>query len=137
MIERQAIIIGGKKRASQPTRRLIRRLVGVLAGILATSYVFWAMGEIDEQTRVKQALIDISRIEHAARLFRADHGRCPDGLEELVSPPGDALYLTGYQDPWGQSYRLTCPAQFDEGGVQVTSGGPDRSFEGNDTISSL
>ena len=101
------------------------------------SYLFWAMGLMSEKTRIKQAMLDISRIEHATRLFRADHGRCPDNLDELVSPPGDTRYLVDYADPWGEPYRLICPSRFDPGGAEVLSGGPDRSFTGDDTISSL
>ena len=100
-------------------------------------YLLWSAGFISERTRMRQALLDISRIRHAARLFRADHGRCPDNLEELAQPPGDIKYLTGYTDPWGQPYKLICPSRQDPGGVDVLSGGPDRSFGGRDTISSL
>jgi hypothetical protein len=105
--------------------------------LCVVSYLFWAMGLMDEKTRIKQALLDISKIQHAARLFRADYGRCPDNLDELVSPPGKMRYIKMHDDPWGQPYRLICPARFDPGGVEVISGGPDRSFTGNDTISSL
>jgi type II secretory pathway pseudopilin PulG len=105
--------------------------------MVVVSYLFWAMGMINEQTRTKQALIDISQIEHAARLFRADHDRCPDNIDELVNPPGKSQYLTDNRDPWGSPYRLTCPARRDPGGVSVISGGPDGSFDGYDTISSL
>ena len=81
--------------------------------------------------------MEISRIEHATRLFRADNGRCPDDMEELFEPPGDRIYLTRMVDPWQQPYRLVCPSAFDPGGVQVVSGGPDGSFGGEDNISSF
>ncbi len=136
-MRRALYILGEKRRVSPTTARLRRRLVSVAAVLLVVSYLFWAMGLMSEQTRIKQALLDISRIEHATRLFRADHGRCPDNLDELVAPPGKTRYLLSYDDPWGKPYRLICPARFDPGGVEVLSGGPDRSFQGNDTISSL
>jgi hypothetical protein len=136
-MRRALYVLGEKKRVSPSTARLRRRLIGVAITFCVISYLFWAMGLMSEKTRVKQALLDISRIQHAARLFRADHGRCPDNLDELVAPSGEAKYLKACEDPWGQRYRLICPARFDPGGVEVISGGPDRSFEGNDTISSL
>jgi type II secretory pathway pseudopilin PulG len=131
--------LGEKRRVSPSTARLRRRLIALGLLLCVMSYLFWSMGLMNEKTRIKQALLDISRIQHAARIFRADHGRCPDNLDELVSPPGPGKikYLTGYDDPWGKPYKLICPARLDPGGVEVLSGGPDRSFLGNDTISSL
>ena len=130
-------ILGEKRRVRPATRSLKRRLVATFVLVIVVSYLFWAMGAMNERTRLKQALIDISRIQHAARLFRADHSRCPDDLKELITPPGDIQYLVNYEDPWGKPYKLICPARHDPGGVEVLSGGPDRSFQGNDTISSL
>lgn len=136
-MKRALYVLGERRRVSPATARLRRRLIGVAVSMIVFSYLFWAMGFVTEKTRTKQALIDISRIQHAARLFRADYGRCPDNLDELVAPPGKTKYLTALDDPWGEPYRLICPARFDPGGVEVLSGGPDRSFTGTDTISSL
>ena len=41
------------------------------------------------------------------------------------------------EDPWQRRYMFKCPAKLDPGGVEVISGGPDRTFKGNDNISSL
>jgi hypothetical protein len=136
-MRRALYILGEKRRVTPRTARLRRRIIASAVVLCVMSYLFWAMGLMDEKTRIKQALLDISKIQHAARLFRADFGRCPDTLEELVSPPGKTHYIKQHDDPWGQPYRLICPARFDPGGVEVLSGGPDRSFTGNDTISSL
>ena len=137
MRERGAIILGDKRGYRRP-RRIVKRRASVVAfGVLAFSYVLWAMNTTTEHTRIKQALVDISRIEHATRLFRTDQGRCPDNMEELVFPPGDRRYLAPQKDPWGQPYKLRCPARRDPGGAEVFSGGPDQSFAGEDNISSL
>lgn len=130
-------VLGEKRRVSPAAVRLRRRIVVVAALLFAVSYFAWSMGFVNQKTRIKQALIDISRIQHAARLFRADHGRCPSNLDELISPPKGMRYLLDSVDPWGQPYKLVCPARMDPGAVEVMSGGPDSSFEGNDTISSL
>jgi type II secretory pathway pseudopilin PulG len=105
--------------------------------LVAAGCVAWSMDAVDERTRARQALLDVSRIGHAARLFRADHGRCPVGIAELAAPPAGAAYLERVEDPWGQSYRLTCPARLDPGGVDVVSLGPDGSPAGEDNLSSL
>jgi type II secretory pathway pseudopilin PulG len=131
------IILGDKRVYHRVRRGTRRRAVAASIAIVAISYVAWAVGSIDEDTLIKQALVDISRIEHAARLFRADHGRCPDNMEELVSPPGEKQYLDSALDPWGKPFLLRCPAVFDPGGVQVLSGGPDGSLAGDDNITSL
>ncbi len=130
-------ILGEKRRVRPGTRTLKQRIAAVIVLLFVLLYVFWAMASMNERSRLKQALLDISRIQHAARLFRADHDRCPDNIGELVSPPSDRKYIVSYEDPWGKPYKLICPARKDPGSVEVLSGGPDKSFKGNDTISSL
>jgi type II secretory pathway pseudopilin PulG len=136
MMKPKPIILGDKRGYRRPSK-LNGRFIGVCACIFVLNFVLWSMHSLNERARVKQALVDISRIEHAARLFRADHGRCPEDLEELVLPPSDRRYLQPTRDPWRQPYKLTCPARLDPGGVEVISGGPDKSIKGNDNISSL
>jgi len=137
MKQRGVIILGDKRGYRRSSGKLMRRLSYTFTGVFLLSYLFWAMDTMNERTQIKQALVDISRIEHAARLVRADHGRCPDNLEELNTPPGNRTYLKLVRDPWEQPYQLVCPARLDPGGVEVLSGGPDRSLSGDDNISSL
>ena len=134
---RNTYILGEKRKVRSSAHRLRVRIIVFSALLGLFAHLLWSVGFITERTQHRQALLDISRIRHAARLFRADHGRCPDNLEELASPPGDTVYLTTYTDPWGMPYKLVCPSRRDPGGVDVLSGGPDRSFSGKDTISSL
>lgn len=131
------IILGDRKRFRRASSRWIRRASLPLIVIFMISYVFWSMGATDERTRFRQALVDISRIENASRLFRADNGRCPASVAELMEESRGTKYLGFERDPWGKPYKLICPAPLDEGGVFVTSGGPDGSFEGEDNITSL
>ncbi len=137
MMEPSDIILGDKSRYRRTFGKHGRRVVTGIALVFAVSYVFWASSTVNERTRIRQALVDISRIEHAARLFRADFGRCPDSLDELALPNGDRRYLSLKKDPWGKPYQLRCPAMLDPGGVYVVSGGPDGSLRGEDNISSL
>jgi len=137
MKKKYTYILGEKKKV-RSTKHKLRTRVIVLAILLCLgSYLMWSVGFLNNRTRIRQAMLDISRIKHAARLFRADFGRCPDSLEELASPSSGVRYLSSITDPWGKPYKLVCPAGLDPGGVDVVSGGPDRSFSGRDTISSL
>ena len=137
MMKDKRIILGDKRGYRQPSRISGRGLVTLIIGVFALSFIFWSIRTINQKSRVKQALVDISRIGHAARLFRADHGRCPDDLDELIYPPNQRRYIDQIEDPWQRRYMLKCPAKLDPGGVEVISGGPDRDLGGNDNISSL
>lgn len=137
MTNPKQIILGDKRGYRQPSRISGRKLVAFVIGFLVLSFVIWSVRTINQKSRVKQALVDISRIEHAARLFRADHGRCPDDLDELFYPPSQRRYIDHLEDPWQRRYMFKCPAKLDPGGVEVISGGPDRDIGGNDNISSL
>jgi hypothetical protein len=127
----------GDARRDRKRSPWIRRLSTAALLFAAFLYVTWAMAHLEVRSRVRQALVDISRIEHAARLFRADFGRCPDGIEELVNPPGDSRYLNPLSDPWGKPYVLRCPTGEASDGLQVISGGPDGLLSGDDDIMSL
>jgi hypothetical protein len=132
------LVLGDKARRRRPLGPLGRRVRALLLSFAAIGCVAWSVAAVDEQTRVNQARLDISRIEHAARLFRADYGRCPSSVQELRSPPeGTAPYLEDVSDPWGNEYRLICPARLDPGGVDVSSSGPDGNLAGDDNITSL
>ncbi|MCU0663847.1 MAG: type II secretion system protein GspG [Myxococcota bacterium] len=129
-------ILGDPKRQRKASPWM-RRLSTAALLCAACFYVTWAMANLEVRNRIRQALVDISRIEHAVRLFRADHGRCPDNMEELVSPPGESRYMEPLTDPWGQPYLLRCPAGEMSDGLQVISGGPDGLASGVDNIVSL
>jgi hypothetical protein len=138
MKDRSAIVLGDKGRRRKPLGPTGRRVRALFIGFAAIGCVAWSLAEMDEQTRIRQAQLDISRIEHAARLFRADFGRCPAGVQELRTPPeGAQAYLDEVEDPWGNVYRLVCPARLDPGGVDVSSDGPDGSLAGDDNVKSL
>ncbi|MDJ0763744.1 MAG: type II secretion system protein GspG [Myxococcota bacterium] len=137
MIRRGEIVLGDKRGYRRLSGRFRRRVFRAAAVILVLIYLSWAVAEMKTRTQIKQALLDISRIEHATRLFRADQGRCPEDMAELLSPVGDRRYFAPEVDPWGHPYRLQCPAILDPGGVSVSSGGPDGDFGGEDNISSL
>ena len=110
-------------------------VVITIIGILAATVVVNLAGRSDK-ARVARVGADFANIGLAASLFKEDHGRWPDNLEELFSPP-EALdgsmtkYLNNRPiDPWTREmyqYELT-----DEGPYLV-SFGSDMS-EGGDGV---
>lgn len=95
---------------------------------------FWVSFSVSRQhRRVHATRVAIDSIERAAAAFRADHGRCPSNLEELVQPPaspdGETHYLSEPRlDGWGRAFVFTCPGPQRPSGVDVVSGGPDATF---------
>ena len=86
----------GKEHDMNKKRRDQRRDMGfslielivviTIIGILAATVVVNLAGRTD-QAKVAAVKIDFKGIETAASLFREDHGRWPDSLEELMNPP--------------------------------------------------
>lgn len=137
MMRRGEIVLGDKRIIRRLSSRIRRRIVRVFLAGTALIYIAWSVESADESTREKQALVDISRIEHVTRLFRADHGRCPDDIDELTSPQWNDRYSVTPIDPWGQPYQIQCPRASDPGGVMVLSAGSDGVITGEDDITSL
>jgi hypothetical protein len=132
------ILIGDKDRRPGALGRWGRRMKWALFALGIASCAGFSMSSLGEEMRVRQAELDVSRIGHAARLFRADFGRCPTGISELTVPPeGRTPYVRAVNDPWERPYRITCPARLDPAEVDVVSGGPDGDRTGDDNISSL
>ena len=133
-----AIVLGDKDRRPRAFGRWGKRLKWALVAFGVLSCAGLSVSSIDEEMRVRQAELDVSRIGHAVRLFRADLNRCPSGLAELEAPPdGMTPYLSLGNDPWGRPYRLACPARSNPAEVDVVSGGPDGEVTARDNISSL
>ncbi len=135
--KKKDIVLGGKRQKKPAATTWKGRLTRVMLVLLGVSFLFWSVGRSRRETRQTQVMLDISRIEHAVRLFRADFERCPDSLEELFAPPGEAVYLEELTDPWGRPYEMRCPDPGSAGDVKVVSGGPDRTLEGRDNVTSL
>ena len=84
-------------------------VVITILGILASTVVVSVLGRSD-QARVAKVKTDFHGILQAARLFKEDHNRWPDSIEELVQPPttsdgSNMVYLdTEPLDPWSGEY---------------------------------
>jgi general secretion pathway protein G len=94
-------------------------IIGLLAAIVAPNFI----GQIDTATiaRVKQ---DVRNIETAVQMYRLQNLKYPnteDGLEALVSNPGESVAPNWKQnlprvpkDPWGNEYHYLYPGQESE-----------------------
>ncbi|MBN2716185.1 MAG: type II secretion system protein GspG [Deltaproteobacteria bacterium] len=134
MFGRSKIILGKKGHRRRKLGPLALKVRAVSIFLSVVLFVGWSTGWMANKRRVRQAQLDISRIVHAARLFRADYGRCPHNLEELVTPPEGAPYLRPLTDPWGQPYVLHCPSSIAPEDVDVQSLGPDGETTTEDNV---
>ncbi|MBN2343877.1 MAG: type II secretion system protein GspG [Deltaproteobacteria bacterium] len=136
MFGRKEFVLGKKGHRRKKLGPLARRIRAISVVTLIVLFMGWSIGFMSNRRRVRQAQLDISRIAHAARLFRADFGRCPAGVEELSAPPEGTPYLRAMKDPWGKPYILQCPAFQDSEDVDVVSLGPDGEESGEDDVKS-
>jgi hypothetical protein len=134
---KREIILGSKKHRRKKLGVWERRIIKLVVISMAVSFVAWSIDLMTFETRVRQAQLDISRITHAAKLFRADFGRCPVDVNELISPPEGSPYIDKGVDPWGHPYLMICPSLENPKDIEVVSKGPDGNVGGRDNITSL
>lgn len=111
----------------------VRHARGLVGGALGLCAVTGAVSVNDHQRRVHATRASIVSVQRATEAFRADHGRCPHGIGELVHPPegsqGAASYLAQTRlDGWGREFLFTCPGGNFPTSADVVSGGPEGSF---------
>ena len=103
-------------------------VVITIIGILGTTVALYIMDE-PEKAKVTRVRADFTTIKTAANIFKLDHGRHPDSLDELLDPPQTPYSSPRYLDnppvdPWtheAYGFELT------DTGVILTSYGKDRS----------
>jgi hypothetical protein len=78
----------------------------------------------------------IDTVHRAIAHFRADMGRCPSSMHELVHPPRTgARYLEDAPvDAWGHPLWVRCPGRYDADGDDVLSAGPSGNFLIDDNV---
>ena len=112
------------------------RLRKVLALAAVVAAVYWVFRHDAERTRVRETRAAITELGRAVSRFRAEHGRCPQRLQELVRPPsGRAPYVTEVpRDGWGHAFALVCPGRRSPELADIRSRGPDGTWYGMDEI---
>ena len=110
------------------------RLVPIAALVLLVSYgvVVSALRRGD----VAETRETIDTTHRALAHFRADMGRCPSSMHELVHPPRTgAHYLDAPPtDAWGHALWVRCPGRYDPDGEDVVSAGPSGNFLIDDNV---
>ena len=111
----------------------MRHAGGIAAGACALFAVLGAVSVSDAERKVHATRASIVSIQRATEAFRADHGRCPGGVAELVHPPEGSAGATAYLaqmrlDAWGREFLFTCPGGNFPASADVVSGGPEGSF---------
>lgn len=108
-------------------------VVITIIGILASVVVVSVQGRDDQAKQVK-AKKEIDTITTAANMFRLDHGRWPDSIDEMLNPPETNSGMANEylpkrpRDPWsGEDYYY----ELTDRGILVYSYGADMQ-EGGD-----
>lgn len=88
------------------------------------------------RARVRDTRGTIGEVKRAIGAFRADMGRCPSSIYELIHPPrADRSYLREVPvDGWGRALWVRCPGRYDPDGSDVMSAGPSGSFLVDDNL---
>lgn len=97
-------------------------LVLLVLGVIASAFYGYAA----ERDRARLTRIAIDDAHRAIADFRAQIGRCPRTVTELVHPPrARTRYLRQVpRDGWGTPLFIRCPATDDQSSAEVVSAGP-------------
>ena len=68
----------------------MRHARAVVGAVVAVSGLLLAVSVNAHTRRVHATRASIVSVQRATEAFRADHGRCPSGVAELVRPPAGA-----------------------------------------------
>lgn len=114
-----------------------RRWKAALLAVLATLILVGVARAADQRHRERETRAAITEIKRGIAAFRADLGRCPTNLYELLHPPrtGSQRYLRHIPvDGWGQAFWVRCPGRYDPGGADVVSAGPSGNLLYDDNL---
>ena len=98
-------------------------VLGLLTAMLAAPAfvgVLWAMNDGCRAARSMKVYADCHTLKKAASMFKLNHGRYPQSIEELWELPGSVKHWDGPyidpcpRDPWGRRYKLAF-----EGGLPI------------------
>jgi len=122
-------------------------VVVVILGILAAVVVPRIMDNPDK-ARITKAKQDIRAIESALNLYRLDNFAYPStdqGLEALITPPGELSSSANYKqggyirklpkDPWGSPYLYLSPGEHSE--IDIYSLGSDGAPGGSSVAADI
>ncbi|HWE04596.1 MAG TPA: type II secretion system major pseudopilin GspG [Tepidisphaeraceae bacterium] len=104
---------------------LVLVILAVLASIVVVNF-----GSVNRKKDEAKVKTDISNLDTALEMYKADMGDYPPSLDGLIAPPGNANTWHGPyvkrgmpQDPWGHAYIYVYPGQHLANGFDLSSQG--------------
>jgi hypothetical protein len=132
-----SIALPWERRGAWARELLAGRRWKVLLAVAVAALILFAVGRSAEhRQRVHDTRAAADEIQRAITAFRADMGRCPHTLDELLRPPRSGRrYLRDIPvDGWGRAFWVRCPGRYDPGSAEVVSAGPSGSFLLDDNL---
>ena len=113
-----------------------RRWKVLLAALVGLAVLYGVGRAAEQRKRERETRAAIAEIKRGLSAFRADLGRCPHSLHELMHPPRSGRrYLRQVPlDGWGNTFFVSCPGRYDPEGADVASAGPSGNFLIDDNI---
>ncbi len=113
-----------------------RRIRLVPIALLTLALVYGVTVSAVRRERIAETRETIDALHRALGRFRADMGRCPSSMHELVHPPRTgAHYLDEAPvDAWGHPLWVRCPGRYDPTSDDVVSAGPSGNFLIDDNV---
>jgi len=134
---RRGVALPWERRGAWVRELLAGRRWKVLLSIAVALSILFLVGRSAEHARrVRETRVAIAEVERGLSAFRADLGRCPHSIDELLHPPRSGQrYLPHVPvDGWGRAFFVRCPGRYDPDGADVISAGPSGSFLDDDNI---
>ncbi len=135
--ESSGVALPWERRGAWVRQLLAGRRWKVLLFLAATAGLLLLLASAAERRqRLRETRAASAEIKRAIASFRADMGRCPQSLDELMHPPRSGRrYLRQVPvDGWGHAFWVRCPGRYDPDGADVISAGPSGSFLVDDNV---
>ncbi len=132
----RTIFLPWERRSLARTLRLPRRRATAWLLVVSAIAIGWWIRARDREARlVRVTHATVAHARAAVDAFRADHGRCPRDLDELVAPGDHPPYLSAPPtDAWARPLRFACPARLPDRAYDLSSDGPDGEPYGLDLV---
>ncbi len=109
---------------------IVLAIIALIMGTIGASvFGAWKRGQ------VKTAKIAVTEIASAAQQYMMDNSNnCPGSIDDIVAK--GFLKKKAYKDPWNKEFLFKCPGVGDPDGVDISSGGPNKTEGDADDIKS-
>ena len=113
-----------------------RRWKVILISLVALGALALVGRSAEQRERERATRAAMAEIKRSVAAFRADMGRCPHTLHELMQRASNGRrYLRDVpEDGWGNAFHVRCPGRYDPEGADVVSAGPSGNFLVDDNL---